>query len=164
MEMPIVLALTGLACVAGFLGLFLYFGHRSGRGDLIAPPTRPRRQKAARPAPKPLPRSEPAISEPDRPVADRIAVIAGPPSEPTSAPARDPSADPAAIWRREGPAGRARLSEACYTAEQYAEREVKALLLQNRPDRAVRHARNRLKLPAAEAEAYVDRLARGLRV
>lgn len=186
METPFIYALAALALVAGFLGLFLYLGHRSGRGDLVAPPKEFGRRKdeareyGRRPPVRPAPRPEPKAAastpsaQPD-PISDPlpIPVPAQSPAElvaavgaPAPVTVTDdlPEADPAAFWRREGPAGTARLSEACYTADQYAEREVKALLLQNRYDRAIRHVRGALDLPAAEAEAYVARLAHRLRL
>jgi hypothetical protein len=166
MTMPIAFALAGLVFVAGVLGLFLYFGLRSGRGDLVTPPKSfGKREYGRRPAVRPVPSNpSPPPPQPEPPIAKPVA------AEPEPVPAHSAAAtveglpERAPVWRRETPAGHGRFSEACYTAEQYAEREVKALLLQGRPDRAVRHARTALKLPAAEAEAYVERLARGLRV
>ncbi|MEO1167116.1 MAG: hypothetical protein AAFW97_00235 [Pseudomonadota bacterium] len=174
MDMPLIYALAGLVCVAGFLGLFLYLGHRSSRDDLVAPPEFGQRdtgkrdfgeREHGRRPPRSAPRDMPPPSAPALPASEQTAaqlVSANAEPQPMTAPDDFPDADPAAVWRREGPAGRELLSEACYTADQYAEREVKALLLQNRTDRAIRHVRGALKLPAAEAEAYVARLAHQL--
>lgn len=179
MTMPIAFALAGLVFVAGVLGLFLYFGLRSGRGDLVAPPKSfGKREYGRRPvvrpapaqlaAPKPGPsRVKPSQSSSANPAPQPAAKpVAAQPEQMISVPiaGASPDSQPAPVWRRETPAGHGRFSEASYSAEQYAEREVKALLLQDRHDRAVRHARTALKLPADEAEAYVERLARGLRV
>ncbi len=185
MEMVYIFALALLAFVGGFVGLFLYLGHRNGRGDLVAPPRefgkreygqRPAIRPAPKPvaapqerAPDPVPLAEPqtaeelvaAISEP-MPVS---VPESSPEPEPTPAPESiDGDGEIAPVWRREAPAGNARLSEACYTAEQYAEREVKALLLQNHPNRAFTHARRALKLSDEDAMDFVERVARGLRV
>jgi hypothetical protein len=67
------------------------------------------------------------------------------------------------VWRREGSAGRAQMSESDYTPEQYAEREVKALLLQGQRARALRHVMFELAMPFEDAESYVDRLAMSIR-
>lgn len=170
MEMSLALVLAGLAFVAGLLGLFLYFGLRSGRGDLIAPPKEfGKREYGKRPPVRPAPvkPAKPPAQQAEQQVEEPVAIAAAPEPLRALSPIIDEqegSAEPAPVWRRDRPAGHKRLSEACYTAEQYAEREVKALLLQNRHDRAVRHVRKALKLPAAEAEIFVERLARGLRV
>ncbi|WP_299321434.1 hypothetical protein [Parasphingopyxis sp.] len=181
MEFSLIYPLIGLGALAGCLGLFLYLGHRSSRRDLISPPEFGqrhfgRREYGKRPPVRPAPRPEPKAVAPKPPAApdplpepepaqspaELVAAVSAP--APMIVPDALPEADPTAVWRREGPAGTARLSEACYTADQYAEREVKALLLQNRYDRAIRHVRGALKLPAAEAEAYVARLAHQLRL
>lgn len=177
MDMPVILMFAGLAFVAGILGLFLYFGLRNGRGDLIGPPRDfGKREYGQRPKIRPVSaRSTPATPLSSPPPMQKMMpeVTTVSMTETVAKPvliAHEPdianpaNAEPAPIWRRDRPAGHARLSENCYTAEQYAEREVKALLLQNRADRAIRHIRSTLKLPAIEAEAYVERLARGLRV
>ena len=182
MDMHVVLMFAGLAFVAGILGLFLYFGLRSGRGHLIGPPRDfGKREYGQRPKIRPAPvKAAPVKAAPAKPLlappsmqeaAKEVTNISqietgnATVAEPVliSAEADAPAdAEPAPIWRRDRPAGHARLSENCYTAGQYAEREVKALLLQNRADRAIRHIRRALKLPAAEAEAYVKRLARSI--
>lgn len=166
METPFVLALAGLAAVAGFLGLFLYLGHRSSRDDLVAPPQfgqRPDKPKPVLTQPVergPLPPYKPA----QEPASQ--AVVANSPVKPKAkvpiASASAPDA-PDPVWRREGPLGHANLSETCYSPAQLAEREIKALVLQKRYDRALRHATTALKLTPADAEALIARIAHGLR-
>ena len=185
MEMLFVFALVGLALMGGFVGLFLYLGHRNGRGDLVAPPKEFGKREygqrpAIRPAPKPIaapqeraPDPVPLAESPAQTAEELVAAVSEPMpvSVPESAPEPAPlpvtesgDGEIAPVWRREAPTGNARLSEACYTAEQYAEREVKALLLQNHPNRAFTHARRALKLSEEEAMDFVERVARGLRV
>ena len=176
MTMPIAFALAGFVFVAGVLGLFLFIGMRSGRGDLVTPPKSFGKREygqrpVVRPAPAPAtpPKAKPSQSSPAKPALPPASQsVAARPEQTVSVPIARASPDSqperAPVWRRDQPAGHGRLSEASYTAEQYVEREVKALLLQDRPDRAVRHVRSALKLPADEAANYVERLARGLRV
>lgn len=173
MDMMTISALAVLALVGGFVGLFLYLGHRSGRGDLIAPPREfgkreygqrpaiPAAPKTVAPPKERAPDPMPPVAVPDQTAEELVAAISEPAPEPVPA---DTDGEIAPEWRRDAPSGNARLSEACYTAEQYAEREVKALLLQNHPNRAFTHARRALKLSDEEAMDFVERVARGLRV
>ncbi|MBC2776448.1 hypothetical protein [Parasphingopyxis marina] len=176
------IALGALVAIGGFLALFVFLGLRGNRPDLLGPPADFGKREfgkkpVVRPAPvarTPLPRPappkpQPAIAASTRPIAAEPEAFDPAPADPApSNPAPGPAPTPERaefdrVWRREGSAGRAQMSESDYTPEQYVEREVKALLLQGQRARALRHVMFALSMPADQADAYVDRLASATR-
>lgn len=150
-----------------FIIFIIRIGMKGSRDNLISPPSEeelkgksPGERTALLPErPDVTVDAAPSVLNPDRPKDDGVAAsAAGAGKSPRPSPwegDEDASEDqPAAITG----AGEV---ESSYSDDQMMEREIKAMLLQDRPDRAVKHVMQAKACSQEEAEAIVAGFAEG---
>ena len=124
------------------------------RPELAAPPPEPTPQEPAASPFEELSR-EHSSDAADGPAPERVA------KEGTRSQIDTPPSDAETLWKdTPKPAGTPPgKTESDYSQDELVERDVRALLLQNQRDRAIRYVRSELRMKTPEATAYVDAIA-----